>query len=60
MSQHRRRPAVYGAARTLQEIATMVRDMATSGGQASAVPTHVTQLASGSTTQSCSLMRWDM
>jgi uncharacterized protein YecE (DUF72 family) len=38
---------VYGAAWTLQEIATTVRDIATSGGRAIAVPTHVTQFALG-------------
>ena len=34
------------AARTLQEIATTVRDIEASGGRAIAVPTDVTQLAS--------------
>jgi 3-oxoacyl-[acyl-carrier protein] reductase len=38
--------AVCCAARTLQEIATTVRDIEASGGRAIAVPTDVTQLAS--------------
>jgi len=46
------------AARTLQEIAITVRDIETSGGRASAVPTDVIQLKAP-IAQSFSLMRRD-
>jgi hypothetical protein len=59
MCQHRRLHAVCSAAQTLQEIAITVHDMATSSGRASAMLTHGTQLASGPTAQSFSLIRWD-